>query len=258
MVVEWNDPDRTIVRNLFESHSRMRAVLFPLLDLGDGAIWVDFIKTPSSALLSRSPIQFLAGDASSPSAAKLVERIPRMQLTFVPDDEWATLVKSVWGTEVGIQQRVKLSAAELSLEHVRGLLKPLPEGYTLERVHLAALSGTHPSILTHIRMLYESTEAFVEHGVGFCIRHGEETVSMASSFTPFINEFEVEVDTLDQSEYRRKGFGTIVCAALIEYCLENDIIPHWDAANEVSVKLALKLGYVEPDRYVAYYRKKAE
>ena len=151
-----------------------------------------------------------------------------------------------------------MSAGELSLEHVRSLMKPLPEGYTLQQVDKNGLSDAHPRLTGHIRMFYQSTEAFLEQGVGFCIRHSEKTVSMASSSTPFTSEFEVQVDTLDQPEYRRKGFATTVCAALIEYCLKNGIIPHWDAANEVSLKLALKLGYVEPDRYVAYYRKKAE
>ena len=45
----------------------------------------------------------------------------------------------------------------------------------------------------------------------------------------------------------------IVCAKLIQYSLENNLIPHWDADNEPSAKLALKLGFTSPERYNAYY-----
>ncbi|MFW9841033.1 MAG: GNAT family N-acetyltransferase, partial [Candidatus Thorarchaeota archaeon] len=66
--------------------------------------------------------------------------------------------------------------------------------------------------------------------------------------------FEIQVDTLDEA-HRRKGFATAVSAALIIYALENGLTPHWDAANEESVQLALKLGYTDPDCWEAYFLK---
>jgi hypothetical protein len=49
-----------------------------------------------------------------------------------------------------------------------------------------------------------------------------------------------------------------VSAAIIEYGLERNLIPHWDAANEASVKLALKLGYSNPESWEAFYYKPEE
>ncbi len=40
-----------------------------------------------------------------------------------------------------------------------------------------------------------------------------------------------------------------MCAHLIEYSLENDYDPRWDAANKPSVGLALKLGYTDPEEH---------
>ncbi|TFG94575.1 GNAT family N-acetyltransferase, partial [Candidatus Thorarchaeota archaeon] len=37
--------------------------------------------------------------------------------------------------------------------------------------------------------------------------------------------------------------------------LENNLVPHWDAANEQSVKLALKLGYSNPKTWEVYFYK---
>ena len=39
----------------------------------------------------------------------------------------------------------------------------------------------------------------------------------------------------------------------IQTALEKNLVPHWDAANEASVKLALKLGYTNPVSWDAYY-----
>lgn len=45
--------------------------------------------------------------------------------------------------------------------------------------------------------------------------------------------------------YRGQGFAKITCSAFIEYCLDHDLIPAWDAdsGNEPSNKLSLKLGF---------------
>ncbi len=65
------------------------------------------------------------------------------------------------------------------------------------------------------------------------------------------NSVEVDVQTL--AEYRGQGFATIVTAKLIEYCLERGIEPHWDAMNELSADLALKIGYTNPEPYRCYH-----
>ena len=39
---------------------------------------------------------------------------------------------------------------------------------------------------------------------------------------------------------------------MILYCLERNIEPCWDAANEASAMLATKLGFTDPRHYKAY------
>jgi predicted GNAT family acetyltransferase len=83
-------------------------------------------------------------------------------------------------------------------------------------------------------------------------------VSIASTLTPFKDEFEIEVRTENSAKYRQKGLATIVSSALILHALDKGYIPHWDAANEISVKLALKLGYTDPFSWEAFYIKTPE
>ena len=106
----------------------------------------------------------------------------------------------------------------------------------------------------HIPTFFGSSEEFYENGIAYCIKYQEKIVSMASTFTPFTDEFEIQVDTSDP-DHRRKGLATVVSAALMVYALENGLIPQWDAANEASIQLALKLGYSDPGYWEGYYLK---
>jgi RimJ/RimL family protein N-acetyltransferase len=80
-------------------------------------------------------------------------------------------------------------------------------------------------------------------------------VSSATTFSPFIDEFETEVNTVNDSRYRGRGFATSVAAALLMYALEHNIVPHWDAENDISGKIAFKLGYSNPEPYKSLYIK---
>ncbi|MGA1199119.1 MAG: GNAT family N-acetyltransferase, partial [Candidatus Latescibacterota bacterium] len=44
---------------------------------------------------------------------------------------------------------------------------------------------------------------------------------------------------------------TCTSATLVAHCLQNNISPHWSAANAISAKLAQKLGYIQNDQYDA-------
>ena len=105
-------------------------------------------------------------------------------------------------------------------------------------------------------MYFGKIENLVKTGFGFCILdENDKLASCAYTPFPFTDEFEIQVFTENSPEYRRKGLATVVSAALIEYGLERNLIPHWDAASESSVKLALKLGYSKPKTWEAFYYK---
>jgi GNAT superfamily N-acetyltransferase len=146
----------------------------------------------------------------------------------------------------------------LSLEHLKILKGNLGRGYSLNMLDIEAAAQIIENYAIPIRLYFGSIENLVERGIGFCIMKGEKLVSVAYTPFPFIDDFEIQVYTENSPEYRRKGLGTIVSAALVEYGLVNNLVPHWDAANEASVKLALKLGYSNPKTWEAYYYKKED
>ena len=257
MIVEWFEKDRSKIRALFNTHTRGRAVIFPSLDLGLGKVWTDSIETPTVARLQLAIINAVAGDSTSPDAEQIIRMIEPNQVVFGPDDDWTRTIKELWGERLGIQQRALLSPLSLDLDHLRHLRDQLPEEYTLERMDLETIKQLDKRRALHIPTFFGSSEDFYKLGIGYCVKHDGKVVSVASTFTPFTDMFELQVDTLDP-DHRMKGLATAVSAALMIHALENGMVPYWDAANEASVHLALKLGYTNPDHWEAYYLKPVE
>ena len=78
-----------------------------------------------------------------------------------------------------------------------------------------------------------------------------QVVCGATSFSIYDDGIEIEIAT--HPEHRKKGLATITASALILDCLDRGIYPSWDGANNESVKLAEKLGYVFKESYDTYF-----
>ncbi|MHA2320206.1 MAG: GNAT family N-acetyltransferase [Candidatus Thorarchaeota archaeon] len=237
MIVEWVDEDRSKVRPLFDAHTSARAVIFPALDQGRGSVWTNSTEAPTVARLQLAILNAVVGDSTSPDAIEIIQMIEPMQLVFGHDDEWSRIIKDLWDERLGIQQRVLFSPDSLDLVHLRHLRDQLPRGYKLERMDLDTIKRVDKRIAMHIPTFFGSSEDFYKMGVAYCIKYDDEVISMASTYTPFTDMFEIQVDTADTG-HRRKGLATAVSAALMVHALENGIVPYWDAANEASIHLA--------------------
>lgn len=200
---------------------------------------------------------FLAGNSISENIKEFLVKIPEKALIFVPSEEWEVVLNTQW-TYFGYSLRTELSAKNLSLQSIRRLLNPLPEGFQVKKVDVEIAKQILDQNLSEHWVgaikFWGGPEEFVKEGGGFCIQEGEKTVSMVMGYKaslPITQSLEIDISTLP--EYRGKGFATIESAKLIEHCLEKGIEPHWDATNPISVKLAQKLGYTDPEPYRCYY-----
>ena len=257
-IIEWANPDKARAKELFSTVA-MRAIIRGFIDHGRGTIFVDSADDPKVGWWSFNIMNAVAGDSDSEAARHIVKEFPYMRLLNVPDKGWEDLVKSSWGEDIFALPRTSLSSDTLDIEHIRKLKARLPEGFTLQKVDNESLENlADPTMGFHIQQFFGTIEEFLKHGFGFCIKHEGKVVSMASTFTPYSDVIEIEIDTLDSPEYRRKGLATVAGAALIEYALENGLVPNWDAQTPISVKLAEKLGYSNPQPYEAFIRCKPE
>jgi RimJ/RimL family protein N-acetyltransferase len=259
LLTEWTSPNKAQAKSLFEPVRAMHAIIFGTIDSERSKIRVDSTENPTVGWWSFSVLNAVAGDSSSAAARHVIEQFPYLRLLCVPDKKWETLIRSTWGKDLYAIPRTRLSDESLDINHLRKLKESLPNVYTLHRVDSELLDNLADKMMGyHITQFFDSKEDFLKNGFGFCIKHEGRVVSMASTFTPYSNAIEIEIDTFDSPEYRRKGLATVVGAALIEYALENCLTPNWDAQTQISVKLAQKLGYTNPEPYEAFIRVKPE
>lgn len=97
---------------------------------------------------------------------------------------------------------------------------------------------------------FSSIDDFLVRGIGFCVKYNDTIVSAITSMAATEKMINVEIET--HYEFRNKSLGTAVSARLLLYCLENKIEAQWLAANKISEKLALKLGYSKSEIYKTF------
>ena len=253
MFLECPKKEYLSLKPLFENYQTARSIVLPALEQKRGTLWVDDLDNPSVARFLVGVINFFGGDSSNPIARELIAEVKPIEVMMAPSDDWNELIREIWADRLGTQVRTRMSADSLDINHLRELRDTLSDEFKLERVDLATIKRLDKRQNMHIPIFFGSSQEFIENGIGFCIKHEGKVISMASTFAPFIDEFEIEVRTNDDSRYRHRGFATVVSAALILYALEHGLVPHWDAANDASVGLALKLGYTNPVRWNAFY-----
>ncbi len=223
-----------------------------------GKLELDNLDEPEYAKYSFANFMFFTGKTDKNKAKKMFATFPPKVAIIVEDKDWYQLIEDYFSSKKGIrfiqQERVNFSSDSLTKEHLDSLKKPLPEGYHMKKVTKEIVENISPSLKYHIQLFFGSDDSFLEKGVGFCILDSEKPICMASSFIPiYKNKLEIEIDTEDDPKYRRKGFATAACIALLEFCLENNLTPEWDAQNEASVGLAKKLGYTEKEKWKLFY-----
>jgi len=103
------------------------------------------------------------------------------------------------------------------------------------------------------RDFWKDGAQFIKAGGGYTLICDGEAASTAFTSYRIGDTLEMGIETMEK--YRGRGFAFWVCAALIDYCIENNLTPDWTCRmeNTGSYILAQRLGFV-PIRYLHYYR----
>ena len=94
---------------------------------------------------------------------------------------------------------------------------------------------------------YKSLDAFMSDSIAYTIDVAGRSICYAASYAIYDRGIELQVST--DPRYRQRGLATRVCANLILECLRRKMIPHWDAANDISAAMAERFGYRREDTY---------
>ncbi len=235
----------------FAEHRFARSLIDTMQIRPIGPLWVDHPSNPTILLYSHFHI--LAGDPDSPAIGEMLAKILEKRFIVIPNNRWVPKMEAFWekmGGKLHLIPRTQMDASSIKLDHIKELIGQLPPGYSLAEIDRESAQVIDSEQENYLSVFFGSLENFLDEGAGFCIKEGTILASFATAFVPFRENLEFQVVTHPQR--RRKGLAAVVSAKLIEYCLERGITPCWDAANEPSIQLAKKLGYSNPESWIAY------
>ncbi|MDQ0350318.1 GNAT superfamily N-acetyltransferase [Alkalibacillus filiformis] len=235
----FKDFDDTVVLSCLQGHM--------------GSAYVDDLNHPTVAQIIVGIFVFYAGDHDADEANELLQNLPEFTLATVKTEEWRKKFETL---HKGSFEKIKRyefykNPNHLNQDYIKKYLTHIPEEYELKPIDLTiAEDPTLHELSEDFIAQFNSTNDFVERGMGFAMLHKGKVVCGATSFSIYDDGIEIEVAT--HPDYRGKGLATITASALILECLNRGFYPSWDAANMESVKLAEKLGYKFKTEYETY------
>lgn len=186
----------------------------------------------------------------NPSAAGLKDLLHLAPIRYVTPqtDEWRRTLQGEFGAGISALPFTDFSPVALDPVRLAELIQTVPPACELKRID-KALSRQVPADMSNEYFFenFHSVEDFLGRGIGYCIVHQKKIVSAATSMAQSSRAIDIEIETVP--DFRKQGLATTVGARLVAYCLEQRIVPRWLAANPVSEKLALRLGYVRGETY---------
>ncbi len=103
-----------------------------------------------------------------------------------------------------------------------------------------------------VKSYWHSFNDFLNRGFGYCLVQGDEILSWCFSVYASGRDYELELAT--HNSHQGKDYGTLVAAACVEHCNQQDLNPHWHCWNDnlLSIKIAEKVGFENPVKYPVY------
>jgi hypothetical protein len=242
------------LQDLFHEHRRWRAAIDGALSGSYATVTVDDIEHPRVARINTTNTSLFGGDPEHPVAAELLRSVPN---SVLPDnDQWEQSVLRVLAGRADLFRRRDYDSGTLDPSRLRDLQDSLSSDFRLVFMDLEETRRVRNDIGSLCLGSFSSPEEFVRHGIGFSILQGDRAVSAATSADASSEEIGIQITT--HEAFRRRGLATVVSAALILHCLNDQINPSWSAAHSWSCDLAEKLGYSTSEEYNHYIVRQSE
>jgi len=226
-----------------------------ILDGYMGRALADDEKEPHFAVLEapRIHLSILGGDSSHPSAKNYIKNLAKFTALLFTSEDWENLIREVQDGRLIRVPRYAFTSEKLDIIHLQKLTVMLPDGYQLEQMDLKLaqqLAAERSGFSADHMLNFDSPQDFIDRGFGFCILTGGKIVSVATTFAVCNKGIEIQINT--RKKHRGKRLATVVAAQLLIHSLEKSLDPNWDAENQVSAGLAVKLGYTPQGTYPIY------
>jgi GNAT superfamily N-acetyltransferase len=218
--------------------------------LGDA--WVDELPEPSFGLIVSGEYSFFGGDAGDDGVDKMIEElfvcyVAGNETTAIYADEnaaWGELLLRIKRNSPKKVARFGIVQRDYEFDKIllQNMIDSLPETFNMvpfdKDIYEQAISEDWSAEFCEI---FNDMEDYLKRGFGYAVLLEGRLIAGTSTMTVYDGGTEIQVAT--RPEFRRRGLALPTSAAFLMECMKRNIRPCWDAANETSLHMALKLGY---------------
>lgn len=248
-----DDVLRKKLKPLFAEHKRVDFGIDSILEGQSGkqiSVVVDDVTNPAVALLRYGTFGVLGGDATHTNAHALAQTINLPCAIQPSPTAWMNLLQESYSDKIKKIERFSFTHQFIDAGRLTSIINQ--HSYNLHIIDTATAHAMkneewHKYHLSN----YNSAAEFAAYGFANGTTIDGVLTSVCSAALRCTQGIELNVITLPQ--FRNKGLAEIVAAATILSALEQDLIPHWDAAHKRSARLAMRLGFKATGSYFTYY-----
>jgi len=269
MIYEMNKTDYAKVEKLFTKLKTNAAIESIFNNRNEARLFVDNLDEPKSVfVLNTWAYYYLAGESENEIFnSSLVEFLENeffpeciktnknTEFAFYPDtDQWCKKTEELFS-------HLNLSKSEktyFNFEKKRfnnNWRDSIPKGFSVQRItpEIIASIEDNKEFIDYINCFWGTTDKYFDKGFGYCAVDGNDFSTICISV--FASEDEREIGIKTFPNFQKKGLAYVTACAYIEECLKYDFNPVWScfSENEVSVKLAEKLGYKIEAHHPIYF-----
>jgi RimJ/RimL family protein N-acetyltransferase len=269
MICELDKTDYPKVVNLFTRLRSNTAIESIFKYKNEARLFVDNPEKPESVFILDSwAYYYLAGETGNEDFnSSLLEFLENeffpecirtnynTEFAFYPDtDQWCKKTEKLF-SHMNLEKSGKTYFYYNENSFNKNWRNHIPEGFSTKRISPDIIDSidNNQEFVDYIKFAWKTVDKFFDKGMGYCAVDDQDFATICISAFASENEREVGIKTFP--DFRRKGLAYVTACAYIEECLENRLIPVWScfSDNQVSVKLADKLGYTIESSHPIYF-----
>ncbi len=223
----------------------------------NGEMYVDNLEKPEVVIINVADYSFVAGDPESEKAKDCI-----LFLSGIHQDDFNIrcvnkdfnkVVEAVYNDKYSLYSRFATlrSFEYMDFDYLQKAVCEREKEYKLSLIDEKLFNKCKEiSWARDLVIGFNSYSEWEKSGLGVVFLKDDEPICGASSYSSYPGGIEVEIIT--REDFRKKGFGFSIGAALLIECKKRNLLASWDAAHEQSLKLAERLGYKFLYKYDIY------
>jgi GNAT superfamily N-acetyltransferase len=243
--------NRKVLKEVFASYDKKDFTIDCVIEGTMCKVFSNCPNYPTVFLIKNGPFYILGGDYNHPDVEKLLEQIPQGATILPCPAKWVNTCKAYNKWTLEKYFRYELHHKNIEGSHLDKIIAEHVSQFEAQKIDL--LLATKINIDRHFNyhlQNFESPDDFINRGIGYAIIYQDSIIAVASS--ALVCEKGIEINIMVLPEFRGNSLSKLLAAHILKAVVSENKIPHWDAANEISLNLAKRLGYEFINAYPVY------